>query len=277
MIDGTPEEVVAVTAAFAIPFAFLLGAIIGSFLNVVIWRVPNGMSIVRPPSACPECGHAIRGYDNIPILSWFILRGRCRDCGAPISPRYPIIEAVTSLAFAGIAALAVVGGVPWPLVPALLWFAGISIALTMIDLDVHRLPNAIVLPSYPVLVALLALASWLTGDWWALLHAAIGGAAMLLLYVVIVLVAPRGMGLGDVKLAGVIGLVLGWIGWGTLIVGGFGAFLLGGLFGVVLLLFRRAGRRTAIPFGPWMLLAAWLAIPLGQGVAEGYLRLVGLV
>ena len=193
MIDGTPEEVVAVTAAFAIPFAFLLGAIIGSFLNVVIWRVPNGMSIVRPPSACPECGHAIRGYDNIPILSWFILRGRCRDCGAPISPRYPIIEAVTSLAFAGIAALAVVGGVPWPLVPALLWFAGISIALTMIDLDVHRLPNAIVLPSYPVLVALLALASWLTGDWWALLHAAIGGAAMLLLYVVIVLVAPRGI------------------------------------------------------------------------------------
>ena len=154
---------------------------------------------------------------------------------------------------------------PRPLVPALIWFAGVSLLLALVDLRARRLPNAIVLPSYPMLVVLLAVASWAAGDWGALARAAAGGAALLGFYLVIALAVPRGMGAGDVKLAGVIGLLLGWIGWGALLAGAAAAFLLGGAVSAVLLLSRRADRRTAIPFGPWMLAGAWVGILLFGG------------
>ena len=253
----------------------LIGLAVGSFLNVVIWRVPRGESVVNPPSACPRCGNPVRPRDNIPVLSWLVLPGRCRDCGEPISARYPLVESATALLFVGVLAVFLPRADGLAAVPAYLYFAAIAVALALIDLDTHRLPNAIVLPSYVVGAALLTLASVVSGDGAALLRAAIGAAAMFALYFLLALV-PRGMGMGDVKLAGVLGLYLGYLGWGTLVVGLFGAFVLGGLFGIALLLFTKAGRRSAIPFGPWMLAGAAVGVAFGEPIAAAYLAIVGL-
>lgn len=253
--------------------AGVVGLVIGSFLNVVVWRVPRGESVVHPPSACPRCGHAIRSRDNVPVVSWLVLRGRCRDCGNPISARYPLVEAGTGVLFALTAWFT---GPSWVL-PALLYLAAISVALALIDLETHRLPDAIVLPSYGVALALLALASWNPGgeaDWTALGRALIGGVAMFLVYFLLVLVYPRGMGFGDVKLAGVLGLYLGWFGWGALAIGWFSAFLLGGIFSLALVVLGRAGRKSGIPFGPWMLLGAAVGIVAGEPVWSWYLSIM---
>jgi leader peptidase (prepilin peptidase)/N-methyltransferase len=256
-----------------VALAAVLGLVIGSFLNVVVWRVPRGESVVSPPSACPRCGHSIRPRDNVPVLSWLVLRGRCRDCHDPISVRYPLVEAGTGVLF-GLTAWHL--GLSWAL-PAFLYLAGISVVLALIDLDTKRLPNAIVLPSYPVGLALLALASWHPGgpsDWPALLRAVIGCVILYAVYFLLALVYPSGMGFGDVKLAGVLGLYLGWVGWGALVVGWFAAFLLGGVFSIGLLLTRKVGRRSGIPFGPWMLLGAAVGIAWGQPIWGWYLGLL---
>lgn len=245
----------------------LFGLCIGSFLNVVVWRVPRGESIVSPPSACPGCGHAIRPRDNLPVVSWLLLRGRCRDCREPISVRYPLVEASTGLLF-GLIAWQV--GPSWEL-PALLYLAAIGVALALIDLDTHRLPDSIVLPSYVVAVVLLGLASGGAGDWGALVRALLGGLAMGAAYFVMVLAYPAGMGLGDVKLAGVLGIYLGWFGWGALLVGFFAAFVVGGVFALVLVALKRAGRKSGIPFGPWMLVGTVIGIAVGQQLIDAYL------
>ncbi len=264
----------------------VLGAAIGSFLNVVIYRVPAGISVVHPPSACPSCSARVRPYDNIPIVSWLVLRGRCRDCAAPFSGRYALVELVTALAFAGIAAWQLPALLAAPSTPstvagalvmlALLYFAAISIALAAIDLDTHRLPNVIVLPSYAVLAALLGAAAIATADLESAARAAAGAGILFGGYLLLALISPRGMGMGDVKLAGAIGLVLGWFGWSALVVGTLAAFLLGAIVGVALIVARRASRSTGIPFGPWMLGGAWVGILLGEPIARGYLALFGL-
>jgi leader peptidase (prepilin peptidase)/N-methyltransferase len=246
------------------------GLLIGSFLNVVVWRVPRGESIVRPPSACPSCRALIRPRDNVPVISWLLLRGRCRTCGCAISRRYPLVEASTALVFV------LVGlrlGATWAL-PAFVYLAAIAIALALIDLDTHRLPNAIVLPSYLVSGVLLVLASWGSGDWSAMWRALIGGAAMYAFYFVAMVVYPPGMGFGDVKLAGLLGLCLGWLGWGVLIVGWFAAFLIGGAYAIGLLATRKAGRRTGIAFGPWMLLGAAVGVGAGVPLWAAYLGVI---
>jgi len=254
----------------------LVGLLIGSFLNVVVHRVPAGESVVHPPSACPRCGNRIRPRDNVPVLGWLLLRGRCRDCGEPISPRYPLVEAATALAFAGVAAAVLTAGpTPW-VVPALLYLAAVSIALTLIDIDCKRLPDAIVLPSYPVLLVLLAVASGATGDWWSLLRAVAGAAAGFAFYFALAFAYPAGMGFGDVKLAGVLGMLLGWYGWAELVVGGFLGFLLGGVLGLALIALRLGTRTSTIPFGPYMILGTWLAIGWGKDLVDGYLRVAGL-
>ena len=252
----------------AVPL-FVLGLLVGSFLNVVVWRVPRGESVAHPPSACPACGRPIRPRDNVPVLSWLLLRGRCRDCRSPISARYPAVEVATAVLFA-LVALRVE---PWA-VPAYAYLAAIGVALALIDLDTHRLPNAIVLPSYPVLATLLALASWATGDWSAAVRAVIGGVALWAAYFALCLAHPRGMGFGDVKLAGLLGGALAWSGWGPFAVGSFGAFVLGGLFGIGLLVTRRATRGSGIPFGPWMLLGAAVGIAVGGPAWTWYVGLL---
>ncbi len=264
-------------AAFVACLCAVVGLVIGSFLNVVVWRVPRDESIVSPPSACPSCGTTIAARDNIPVLSWLLLRGRCRSCSAPISKRYPLVELGTSALFAlmGYWAFSSPDASPWAL-PTYLYFAAISVALLLIDLDVKRLPNVIVLPSYVVLGVLLTAASAMEQDWEALVRAAIGMAALWGLYFILVVIYPAGMGFGDVKLAGVLGMLLAWHSWAALIVGGFLGFFLGGVWTLPLLLLRRVGRKTGIPFGPFMLAGAFLALFYGQAIADWYLRLSGL-
>nr|WP_111719640.1 A24 family peptidase [Homoserinimonas sp. OAct 916] len=278
----------------------IFGALIGSFLNVVVYRVPAGRSIVSPPSACMGCGQQIRGYDNIPVLSWLVLRGKCRGCRAGISVRYPLVELGTAVFFGVVAWWGVSGGLAATLrdgrfaipqgtelagaelaalvlaIVAFLWLAGVSVALALIDLDTKRLPNVIVLPSYLVGGALLAASSILIGNYSALITAGIGLVAMWVAYYLMAIAYPGGMGFGDVKLAGVLGLYLGWLGWGPLAVGAFSAFLLGGFFSLALLLARRADRKSGIPFGPWMLAGAWLGIFFGESIWTAYLTLYGL-
>lgn len=250
----------------------VLGLLIGSFLNVVIWRVPRGESVVSPPSHCPGCDRPIRPRDNVPVLSWLLLRGRCRDCGTGISARYPAVELATAVVFG---VLAWRFGFDWAL-PAYLYLGAIGVALAMIDIDVHRLPNAIVLPSYGVAAVLLLIPAVAHGAWGDYLRAGLGGLVLFGFYFLLAFIYPAGMGFGDVKLAGVLGAYLGWLGWGVLLIGGFLGFLLGGVVGGGLMLVHRAGRKSKIPFGPFMLTGAFIAILAGQWIFDGYLNLMGI-
>ncbi|WP_368073045.1 A24 family peptidase [Curtobacterium sp. MMLR14_010] len=269
-------------AVVLVGLAGVFGLLIGSFLNVVVYRVPAGLSVVRPASACPSCGHEIRGVDNIPVVSWLVLRAACRDCGSRISARYPLVEAATGVLFAVVAAVVIartgagsVATVSVSLV-AMLYLMAITVALALIDLDTHRLPDAIVLPAYVVLLVLLAVCSATTGDWSALLRGVIGMLVLAVGYFALAVAVPGGMGMGDVKLAGVLGLVLAYLGWGPLAVGAFGGFALGAIFAIGLVAARRARRGSGIPFGPWMLAGAWVGILAGDGIWSAYLGLIGL-
>jgi leader peptidase (prepilin peptidase) / N-methyltransferase len=247
--------------------AGVLGLFIGSFLNVVIWRVPRNESVIKPRSRCPQCGHEIRGRDNIPVVSWLVLRGRCRDCKAPVSARYPLVELTTAGLF---------GLLGWHfglhlVLVAYLYLAAIAVALALIGIDVHRLPDSLTLPSYPVAAVLLTAGALAAHEPFDLVRAAIGCAALFALYAVLWFVYPRGMGLGDVKLAGVLGMYLGYLGWGTLAVGAFFGFALGGVLGVTLMALGRATRKSKIPFGPFMLAGALAAVFFGSSLAHAYL------
>jgi leader peptidase (prepilin peptidase)/N-methyltransferase len=246
----------------------VLGLVIGSFLNVVIHRVPRGESLLRPGSHCPRCASPVRPWHNVPVLSWLALRGRCAACQAPIGVRYPLVEAGTAVLF--VAVTARLGACAT--LPAYLYLAAVGVALAVIDLDALRLPDAIVLPSYGVGGALLALAAGADGDWSAVPRAVAAGAVLAGFYLALALAG--GMGYGDVKLAGLLGLYLGWLGWGAVLVGTFAAFALGALAGLVLLATRRAGRRTAIPFGPHMLAGALLALFTAGPVTAWYGNLI---
>jgi leader peptidase (prepilin peptidase)/N-methyltransferase len=255
-----------------VALTLVVGLLIGSFLNVVIYRVPRGESVVHPRSRCPGCGREISAADNIPVVSWVRLRGRCRSCGEPISVRYPLVELATGLLFVVVLLWC---GVTWAL-PAYLYLAAIAIALSVIDLDTKRLPNAIVLPSYVVALVLLLLPAVLDGAWDAYLRAVLAGAALFAFYFLLAFIYPAGMGFGDVKLAGVVGIYLGWASWGVLLVGGFTAFVLGALVGITVMVVGKGGRKTKVPFGPFMLAGAFLALFFGQPVVDWYLSSLGV-
>lgn len=262
--DAVPAGAVAALAA-------VLGLFVGSFLNVVVYRVPRGESVVRPRSHCPSCDTQLAWYDNVPVVSWVVLRGRCRTCGEPVSVRYPLVELLTAAVFG------VLGwrfGASWEL-PAYLYLGAIGVALGAIDLDTRRLPDRIVLPSYGVAAALLGLASVLEHDGAAALRAVAGAAALYAFYYVLAVIRPGGMGFGDVKLSGVVGMYLGWLGWGALVVGGFAGFVIGGLTGIALILVGRAGRKSAIPYGPYMLAGALVGVLWGTQIADWYTRILG--
>jgi leader peptidase (prepilin peptidase)/N-methyltransferase len=274
-------------AALLVALVGITGLAIGSFLNVVVYRVPAGMSVVHPRSACPNCGHEITARDNVPVLSWLLLRGKCRDCAEPISKRYPLVELAGAAAFVivGIWAAPAIAAAPNALLAiaavlrllAFLYLAAISVALSIIDIEKHRLPKAIVLPGYAVGAVLLGTAAVLEGDWVGLGRMAAGSGILFGFYFLLAFISPRGMGMGDVMLAGVLGLFLGSLGWGQLAVGAGAAFVLGGLFSIILLITRRVGRKGGIPFGPWMLLGAWVGVFAGTAIAGGYLSIVGLL
>ncbi|MFC0430088.1 A24 family peptidase [Kutzneria buriramensis] len=250
-------------------FIGLLGLVVGSFLNVVIHRVPAGISVATPPSACPNCDVRIRVRHNVPVLGWLLLRGKCFDCKEPISARYPLVELLTGLLFVAVALR-----VSIPDLPAYLYFTAIGVALSAIDLDTRRLPNAIVLPSYPVIAVLLTASAAWQRDFWPLLRAGVGGVVLFAFFFMLATVYPAGMGFGDVKLAGLIGMVLGYLSWRALLIGSFGGFLLGAVVGVVVMAVRKGGRRTALPFGPFMVAGALLAMFTADAIADGYVKLL---
>ena len=235
-----------------------LGALIGSFLNVVIHRVPLGESIVSPGSRCPECETDIAPWDNIPVISWLVLRGRCRHCGAPISPRYPAVELLTAVAFAGVAAAR---GVDDDLVLQLPLVA-VLIAVAGIDLEHRIVPNKILVPA--AVYGIAAGAIVMTDDLPELLIAGAGAFTAMLL---IALAYPRGMGMGDVKLAGVMGLYLGLSVIPALFIG----FLSGTVVGVAMI--AREGsqaRKKGVPFAPFLALGGLVALLVGPELISLY-------
>ena len=236
--------------------AALYGTAIGSFLNVVIYRVPAGKSIVRPPSACPSCGHQITARDNIPVVSWLLLRGKCRNCAAPISARYPLVELLTGAAWV---AVALRFGWSWTLPAELVLVTGL-IALAFIDYDHLKLPRVIVWPLGIAVLALLVLAAGVQGTWHRFLIALICAAVEFAVLFAINFASPRALGFGDVRLSPVLGLALGWVGWRYAFWGFLGANFLGAVVGVALIAAQRAGRRTPIPFGVFLALGAFAAM-----------------
>jgi leader peptidase (prepilin peptidase)/N-methyltransferase len=241
-----------------IAVALLLGAAIGSFLNVVILRLPRGQSLVRPPSHCGSCGKAIRWFDNLPILSFLWLRGRCRDCRARISWRYPAIEATTALLFA-----LTYYHMGWGLELVGAWLLlAVLIAIAVIDLEHQIIPDAI---SLPAIAAGLALSFVTPSRSWidALLGVLVGAAIP---FTVIVL-SRGGMGGGDIRLGAVIGAFLGWK---LAALTFFLAVVLGGLVGTVLLITGLRGRKDRIPFGPFLAASAVLSLFWGHAVLRWY-------
>jgi leader peptidase (prepilin peptidase)/N-methyltransferase len=253
----------------------LVGLAVGSFLNDVVVPAPQQEPARRVPGPCPACGRSIRSRYLPLVLSRLMRRERCRDCESGVFRRSLAVELVTAALFVVVAGTIGGAGLPWA-VPAFLYLAAISVALAFIDVDTHTLPNRIVLPAYPISLVLLAAASAASADWGAIVGALVGGVVLFAFYFALAMIHPSGMGFGDVKLAGVLGLYLGWLGWGPLLVGAFSAFVLGGVFSLLLLAARRVGRRSGIPFGPWMLAGAGVGIVFGTALWDGYLGLAGL-
>lgn len=250
--------------------AALFGLLIGSFLNVVVHRVPEGRSVADGRSACPACGNEIRARDNIPLLSWVLLHGKCRDCSNPISVRYPLVELSCAVLFA---ALVMRLGID-PVLPALLALGAAGIALALIDLDVGRLPFVITVPMLAVIAALLVV-DGLADGWSPAGTALVSMAVWFGIYGGLWFgTAGRGMGLGDVVLAPSLGLALGWLGWGPSLVGLLAGFGTGAVVGVVLIAAGRVERRSAVPFGPFMLTGAAVGIFVGGAIWGSYLGLV---
>jgi len=237
----------------------LLGLAIGSFLNVVIYRVPLNMSVVSPRSSCPSCGTQIAERDNIPVLSWALLRGRCRYCLEPISARYPLVELSCAALFAGLAARF---GYDWALPAFLVLFAGL-LALSVIDVETMLLPRKIVWPLSVLVTALFVMAAAATGRWHDLLVGAICGVAWFVVFFLLNLASPRMLGFGDVRLAPVLGLALGWLGVGYVLLGFFAANLIGAVIGVALIATKRMKRQQQIPYGVFLALGCAVAVFAG--------------
>jgi leader peptidase (prepilin peptidase)/N-methyltransferase len=241
--------------------AGLFGLLCGSFLNVVAFRVPRGESLARPRSRCPECAHPIRPYDNVPVLSWLALRGRCRDCSAPISARYPLIEAGT--AALAVAIVAVKGAGAQVCLPLVL--LGLLVPITVIDLERRIIPNAITATG-----AVLAVAVGAVVDPGGLPEQLIAGVAAAAFLLVPAMFYPAGMGMGDVKLAGMLGLFLGRDVGVALLIGLLAGAVVG--VGIMARLGVSRGRKTGVPFGPFLALGGLVAIFAGPAIIGWYLN-----
>jgi leader peptidase (prepilin peptidase)/N-methyltransferase len=252
-------------------YAAVLGLIVGSYLNVLIYRLPLGISTVFPRSRCPHCGTAIRAYDNVPVLSFLLLRGRCRRCGARISWRYPAVEAATAALFLacflrfGISLQA----------PVAALFCALMLALTMIDYDHMILPDALTWPGIALGILLQPLVGWTRlwdGPWGAvagaLLGAALGAGLLLAVWIAWYLWRhEEGMGLGDVKMLAAIGAFLGWKG---VLVALFLGALSGAVVGLTLMAFRGLDFKAKLPFGVFLALGGVIALFAGEALVRVY-------
>ncbi len=247
--------------AFAATFAGVFGAMIGSFLNVVAYRLPRAESLAHPGSHCPKCETPIKVYDNVPVFGWLLLRGRCRSCRAPISARYPIIEALTALLAVAVvltqhsAADIVLG----------LVLVAVLVPIALIDLEHRIIPNKITLPAAVAAVAIGA-ALDLKGVPEQLIAGAAGGGFLL----VFLLAYPRGMGMGDVKLAAVLGLFLGRSVAVAILAAVLTGTVVGGL--VMARVGVERGRKTAVPFGPFLAIGGVIGLLAGPAIIHWYLH-----
>ncbi len=250
----------------------LVGLLIGSFLNVIVYRVPRGESVVFPGSHCPACDAPIRARDNVPVVSWLLLRGRCAGCAGRIGARYPLVEAASAALFG---AITLHFGLSAEL-PAYLFLAAVGITLALIDMDTRLTPNSIVLPAYVVSVFLLMPAGAVTADWRPAVRALAGVLALLSIYAVLAFADPVAVNFGNVKLAGLLGLYLGWLSWSTLVVGAIGSLVIGATARLV----SPAGRHDrslTIAFGPPMVVATGAALFLTVPLTQAYSALVSAV
>jgi len=246
----------------------LLGLAVGSFLNVVIYRVPRNESIVSPRSACPSCGAPIRERDNIPVVSWLLLRGRCRDCHARISAQYPIVELLCGALFAATAAKF---GRAWDLPAYLVLFAGLLV-LSWIDVERLLLPKRIVYPLLVMVSGLLLMAAAATHAWHQYLVAVSCGAGWFAFFFVMHAISPRLLGFGDVRLGPVLGVSLGWLGIGYVLLGFFAANLIGAIVGLVLIGTKRLGRGDRIPYGVFLALGCAVAVFAGEPLLRPFMN-----
>lgn len=255
---------VALRILMALPF----GLVFGSFLTVAVHRLPRGESLVRPRSRCPSCGAPIRSLDNVPLVSWVLLRGRCRACGVSIPVIYPLLELASGGLFVAVALT-----FEDPRAAALLApFLALLVAISVIDFRTKKIPNRLVYPAY-LLAAAAILVADLAGSELDAIRAGVGFLAYGIGLLAIALISPRGMGMGDVKLAALIGLVLGALGLRYVAVAAAVGVAIGGVASVIALL-AGAGRKTRIPFGPFLAAGAAVAAFAGSAIAEAYLDLL---
>lgn len=249
-----------------IGFVFVAGLCVGSFLNVCIWRIPEGRSIVSPPSSCPCCGYRLRFYDNIPILSYLWLRGRCRQCQSPISLRYPVVELMTGLV--AVALLFRFGLTLYSLIYFI--FLAVLLVITFIDIDHQIIPNSLSLPGIPLFFCLsLALPSLSAVD--SLIGIGVGGGSLLLVAWTYERCTGReGMGMGDVKLLALIGALIGWQG---VLVTIFVGSVVGTVIGSLVMVAAGKNSRFRIPFGPFLSLGAMVYVFFGPELILWYLNL----
>lgn len=263
LLVGRTLVVVEMTAAELVLLG-VCGAAFGSFVNVLAYRLPRRESIVKPRSRCPGCGTTIRAYDNVPIVSWVLLRGRCRDCGMRIAIRYPLVEAVTAILFV---MLGLKFGREAALWPALA-LAVTLVAAAATDLEERIIPNRLMAAG-----AVLALVLWTLADPGRLPENVIAGAAAGGFLLIAALAYPAGMGMGDVKLAAVMGLFLGRSVAPALFVG----FAAGALVGMAVVAVRgAAARKQGVPFGPFLALGGIVGLLFGSGIIDWYVEVSGL-
>lgn len=246
--------------------AGVLGLLIGSFVGVVVDRVPRQESIVRPPSHCVACSAPIRAYDNIPVVSYLLLRGRCRTCGARIPPRDALLELGTGILFVLLA---------WRLqsaweLPAYCVLAASAVAVSAIDIEHMRIPSALVYVTAALGAPLLVLASAGTHRWSALASAAGGGAIAFGVFAALFYAVPKGIGFGDVRLAGLCGGFLGWMGYREVVAGFVISFIVAGVPAAALLAAHKVQRRTKIPFGPFLAAGTVITVLFGAPMIHAW-------
>lgn len=249
-------------------FALLFGMVVGSFLNVCICRMPHDQSVVSPPSHCPRCSYRIRWYDNIPIVSYLLLRGKCRGCGTHISLQYPLVELLNGM----LALLLFLRFGPTLAFAALFVFCSALVVITFIDIEHQIIPDEISLPG---IVIGFVLSFFLKGHSWlnSLLGILLGGGSLLLVaYAYQWLTGKEGMGGGDIKLLAMMGAFLGWKAIPFII---FASSLVGSVFGISMMLFQKKDSKLAIPFGPYLAFGAVLYIFYGKPLIQWYLNLGG--